>query len=219
MKNLFASFIRDDEGQDIIEYALLAAFISIVSPRLLPFAPRLTHFEPQALDVRITPRPRFGRGLEPLNLDVGVVEQAEAREREKRHDEVRATDVRDLAHYPSVWVWVSKTERDGNPVGELGGPGTDTMAVIGPPHRSPTPPRRRQCRQLRSQRVALTTHCQQPLEQQRILLAELIEFADGGHRTPSAKISSRGKLIASATRSKRVTVNGVATTCPARRMS
>ena len=31
MKNLFARFIRDDEGQDIIEYALLAAFISIVA--------------------------------------------------------------------------------------------------------------------------------------------------------------------------------------------
>jgi Flp pilus assembly pilin Flp len=31
MKNLFASFIRDEEGQDIIEYALLAAFISIVA--------------------------------------------------------------------------------------------------------------------------------------------------------------------------------------------
>ena len=35
MKNLFASFIRDDEGQDIIEYALLAAFISIVAYTLL----------------------------------------------------------------------------------------------------------------------------------------------------------------------------------------
>ena len=31
MKNLFARFIREDEGQDIIEYALLAAFISIVA--------------------------------------------------------------------------------------------------------------------------------------------------------------------------------------------
>ena len=31
MKNLFASLIRDDQGQDIIEYALLAAFISIVA--------------------------------------------------------------------------------------------------------------------------------------------------------------------------------------------
>ena len=35
MKNLFASLIRDDEGQDIIEYALLAAFISIVAYTLL----------------------------------------------------------------------------------------------------------------------------------------------------------------------------------------
>ena len=31
MKNLFTRFIRDDEGQDIIEYRLLAAFISVVA--------------------------------------------------------------------------------------------------------------------------------------------------------------------------------------------
>ena len=31
MKNLFASLGREEEGQDIIEYALLAAFISIVA--------------------------------------------------------------------------------------------------------------------------------------------------------------------------------------------
>ncbi len=29
MKNLLVRFVREDEGQDIIEYALLAAFISI----------------------------------------------------------------------------------------------------------------------------------------------------------------------------------------------
>ena len=29
MKNLFARFVREEEGQDIIEYALLAAFISV----------------------------------------------------------------------------------------------------------------------------------------------------------------------------------------------
>jgi pilus assembly protein Flp/PilA len=29
MKNLMARFVREEEGQDIIEYALLAAFISI----------------------------------------------------------------------------------------------------------------------------------------------------------------------------------------------
>ena len=29
MKNLIQRFIHDEEGQDIIEYALLAAFISI----------------------------------------------------------------------------------------------------------------------------------------------------------------------------------------------
>jgi len=35
MKNLFARFVREEEGQDIIEYALLAAFISIVAYTLL----------------------------------------------------------------------------------------------------------------------------------------------------------------------------------------
>ena len=35
MKNLFVRFVREDEGQDIIEYALLAAFISIVAWTLL----------------------------------------------------------------------------------------------------------------------------------------------------------------------------------------
>ena len=29
MQNLIARFVREEEGQDIIEYALLAAFISI----------------------------------------------------------------------------------------------------------------------------------------------------------------------------------------------
>ncbi len=29
MKNLIARFIREEEGQDIIEYALLAGFISV----------------------------------------------------------------------------------------------------------------------------------------------------------------------------------------------
>ena len=31
MKALIARFVREDEGQDIIEYALLAAFISIIA--------------------------------------------------------------------------------------------------------------------------------------------------------------------------------------------
>lgn len=35
MKNLFARFVREEAGQDIIEYALLAAFISIVAATLL----------------------------------------------------------------------------------------------------------------------------------------------------------------------------------------
>jgi pilus assembly protein Flp/PilA len=35
MKNLFVRFVREEEGQDIIEYALLAAFISIVAWTLL----------------------------------------------------------------------------------------------------------------------------------------------------------------------------------------
>ena len=31
MKNLFARFIKEEEGQDLIEYALLAAFIAVAS--------------------------------------------------------------------------------------------------------------------------------------------------------------------------------------------
>jgi Flp pilus assembly pilin Flp len=31
MKNLIARFVREEEGQDIIEYALLAAFISVLA--------------------------------------------------------------------------------------------------------------------------------------------------------------------------------------------
>jgi pilus assembly protein Flp/PilA len=31
MKNLFARFVREEAGQDIIEYALLAAFISVLA--------------------------------------------------------------------------------------------------------------------------------------------------------------------------------------------
>jgi pilus assembly protein Flp/PilA len=31
MKKLFAQFIRDDQGQDLIEYALLAGFISLAA--------------------------------------------------------------------------------------------------------------------------------------------------------------------------------------------
>jgi Flp pilus assembly pilin Flp len=31
MKRLIARFIREEEGQDIIEYALLGAFISIIA--------------------------------------------------------------------------------------------------------------------------------------------------------------------------------------------
>ena len=31
MKNLIVRFVREEEGQDIIEYALLAAFISVLA--------------------------------------------------------------------------------------------------------------------------------------------------------------------------------------------
>jgi pilus assembly protein Flp/PilA len=31
MKNLFNRFVRDEQGQDLIEYALLAGFISLVA--------------------------------------------------------------------------------------------------------------------------------------------------------------------------------------------
>ena len=35
MKNLILRFVREEEGQDIIEYALLAAFISIVAATVI----------------------------------------------------------------------------------------------------------------------------------------------------------------------------------------
>ena len=35
MKSLFVRFVREEAGQDIIEYALLAAFISIVAWSIL----------------------------------------------------------------------------------------------------------------------------------------------------------------------------------------
>jgi pilus assembly protein Flp/PilA len=35
MKNLLARFIREEEGQDVIEYALLGAFISVVAGGLI----------------------------------------------------------------------------------------------------------------------------------------------------------------------------------------
>jgi Flp pilus assembly pilin Flp len=31
MKNLFSRFVHEDQGQDLIEYALLAGFISLVA--------------------------------------------------------------------------------------------------------------------------------------------------------------------------------------------
>ncbi len=31
MKNLFSRFVREDQGQDLIEYALLAGFISLAA--------------------------------------------------------------------------------------------------------------------------------------------------------------------------------------------
>jgi Flp pilus assembly pilin Flp len=35
VKNLLARFVREDHGQDIIEYALLAAFVSIIAAAII----------------------------------------------------------------------------------------------------------------------------------------------------------------------------------------
>ena len=35
MKNLMLRLVREEEGQDIVEYALLAAFISIVAATII----------------------------------------------------------------------------------------------------------------------------------------------------------------------------------------
>ena len=43
IKSIVSRFLRDEEGQDIIEYGLLAAFIAIVVAALLAlFSPQLT---------------------------------------------------------------------------------------------------------------------------------------------------------------------------------
>jgi pilus assembly protein Flp/PilA len=36
MKNLFVRFVREEEGQDLIEYSLLAAVIAVGSMAVLP---------------------------------------------------------------------------------------------------------------------------------------------------------------------------------------
>ena len=36
MKNLFVRFVREEEGQDLIEYALLAALIAVALAGTLP---------------------------------------------------------------------------------------------------------------------------------------------------------------------------------------
>jgi pilus assembly protein Flp/PilA len=35
VKNLIARFVREDEGQDVVEYALLAAFVSIIAAAII----------------------------------------------------------------------------------------------------------------------------------------------------------------------------------------
>ena len=40
MKNLIARFVHEDEGEDIIEYALLAAFVSIAGYTIFFFIVR-----------------------------------------------------------------------------------------------------------------------------------------------------------------------------------
>jgi Flp pilus assembly pilin Flp len=36
MKNLFTRFVREDDGQDLVEYALLLVFIALVVALALP---------------------------------------------------------------------------------------------------------------------------------------------------------------------------------------
>jgi Flp pilus assembly pilin Flp len=35
VKNLITRFVREDEGQDVVEYALLAAFVSIIAAAII----------------------------------------------------------------------------------------------------------------------------------------------------------------------------------------
>ena len=36
MKNLIARFVRDDQGQDLIEYALMAGFVAVAAGAIMP---------------------------------------------------------------------------------------------------------------------------------------------------------------------------------------
>jgi Flp pilus assembly pilin Flp len=38
MKNFFATFVRDEQGQDLIEYTLLLAFVALASAALFTSA-------------------------------------------------------------------------------------------------------------------------------------------------------------------------------------
>ena len=55
MKSLIARFVREEEGQDIIEYALLAAFISVVAIIVVKAIGVLIQTNYQSIETALTP--------------------------------------------------------------------------------------------------------------------------------------------------------------------
>ena len=55
MKALLRRFVREDEGQDIIEYALLAAFISVIAILVIQNIGGLVTTNYQAVETALTP--------------------------------------------------------------------------------------------------------------------------------------------------------------------
>ena len=57
MKNLFVRFVREDAGQDLIEYALLIGIIALALITVLPSIGGKVLAKFQALDNGLTPTP------------------------------------------------------------------------------------------------------------------------------------------------------------------
>ena len=55
MKALIQRFVREEEGQDIIEYALLAAFVSVVAIVVVKAIGALVTTNYQAIETALTP--------------------------------------------------------------------------------------------------------------------------------------------------------------------
>ena len=57
MKALINRFVREEEGQDIIEYALLAAFVSVVAILVIQNIGTLVTTNYQSVETALSPAP------------------------------------------------------------------------------------------------------------------------------------------------------------------